>query len=60
MAKAVKENVERTKEYLLHRQEETLDWIDQGEDVVNTYYSKLTNYLIATGDIGTMGNEDIA
>ena len=59
MAKAVKENVERTKDYLLHRQEETLDWIDQGEDVVNTYDSKLTNYLIATGDIGTMGNQDI-
>lgn len=59
MAKAVKENVERTKEYVMDRKEETLDWIDQGEEVINTYDSKLTNYLIATGDIGTMGNQDI-
>ena len=59
MAKEVKENVERTKEYVVDRNEETIDWIDQGEEVINTYDTKLTNYLVAVGDVGDMGNEDI-
>lgn len=59
MADAVKENVERTRQYFLNRKDETIEWIEQGEEVINTYDKKLTEYIIAVGDIGVMGNGDL-